>query len=168
MTTLENLNNLNNLISYELGLYEKLRDFYAEKKKILIASKVDELCAIDDEILKLTDEIKSALNHRRTFCKGLGRENICLSDLEVEAKTLDKALADEFREKKQQTKTLIEEIKKQEKSSLELIRHGINIVNKTLNLITNKTAVPVAGEYDSSGKASPNGLMQMSLVSEEV
>ena len=131
MTTLENLHSLNNIIGEELQLYEKLRDFYVEKKKILIASKMDELYAIDDEILRLSDEIKSSTNHRRILCKDFDKENICLSDLENEAKVFDAGLADEFKQKKETTKNLLDEIKKQEKSSLELIKHSINIVNKT-------------------------------------
>ena len=48
----------------------------------------------------------------------------------------------------------------------ELLRHGMNLVNKTLNMISNAAAI--AGEYNSAGKNTHSEIDRISSVIEEV
>ena len=165
MITTENLKSFDNLIENEIALYGRLKELYIQKKQTLISNNMQELLAVDDAILNLLDEIKSMANHRQKFCKSIGKNNVCLSEIIKMAEDLDATLVDGFKVKQSRIKDLQEEIDRQESSSKELIKHGMIMVTKTMNLMSS-TAL-VAGDYNNFGKNTQSELAKISSVSEE-
>jgi len=163
---LRNLEELKNLIDEEIQLYRVLDTQFEEKRKILISNNADELLKIDEKILNTVDEIKSAVYHRQTVSKLVAGKDLSLSEMISAAKESAPELAGEFEIAKDQIAKLSEEIARKERIIKELLRHGMNLVNKTLNLISN--AASIAGDYNRTGKNVQSSIDRISSIVEEV
>ena len=160
------LRGLKKLIDEEVQLYSKLKSLFQEKRKILISNKVDDLLIVDEKILNIVDSIKSSVNLRERISEQPENKQLTLSQIIAEAEKYDKDLAHEFSLAQQEVHTLIKEISHEEMVIKELLRHGMNLVNKTLNMISNAAAI--AGEYNSAGKNTHSEIDRISSVIEEV
>lgn len=163
---MRNLEELKNLIDEEIQLYRVLDTQFEEKRKILISNNADELLKIDEKILNTVDEIKSAVYHRQTVSKLVAGKDLSLSEMISAAKESAPELAGEFEIAKDQIAKLSEEIARKERIIKELLRHGMNLVNKTLNLISN--AASIAGDYNRTGKNVQSSIDRISSIVEEV
>lgn len=160
---LEKLVEIKISIEEELKLYEELSVLFEEKRKVLIANKVDSLLAVDDKILNVVDALKASVNHRFMLSNN---KNIGISKFITYAQNVNIELADEMKNLQVKINTLIEKIAQQERVIKELLRHGLILVTKTLNLISNAT--PAAGDYNNLGKNIHNEIGKISSVVEEV
>ena len=163
---LGNLKTIKNLIDEELELYFILNTQFEEKRKILISNSTDELLAIDEKILNTVDSIKSSVNHRQIVSSKLGIPSFNMSQIINVTKEIDKDLAEEFTSVQSRIQSLIKEIAYKERVIKELIRHGMTLVNKTLNMISNVTSI--AGDYNNHGQSIQSEIGSISSVIEEV
>lgn len=163
---LGNLTTIKNLIDEELELYSILNNQFEEKRKILITNSVDDLLAIDEKILNTVDSIKSSVNYRQTLSHKFGIEASNLTQMIALAQSVDEKLAHEFKITQEEINNLINEIAHKERIIKELIKHGMNIVNKTLNMISNASSV--AGDYNHHGQSVQSQIGMISSIVEEV
>lgn len=163
---LGNLKIIKNLIDGELELYSNLNNQFEEKRKILVSNSVDELLSIDEKILNTVDSIKSSVNHRQKLASKFGIYATNLSQLIVLSQEIDEEVANEFKISQEKINELISQIAHKERIIKELIRHGMNIVNKTLNMISNATSI--AGDYNNLGQSVQGEIGRISSVVEEV
>jgi len=163
---LGNLKIIKNLIDGELELYSTLNNQFEEKRKILVSNSVDELLSIDEKILNTVDSIKSSVNHRQKLASKFGIYATNLSQLIVLSQEIDEEVANEFKISQEKINELISQIAHKERIIKELIRHGMNIVNKTLNMISNATSI--AGDYNNLGQSVQGEIGRISSVVEEV
>lgn len=163
---MEKLNEIKNLINDEIALYTELSSLFEKKRKVLIANDVENLLAVDEEILIKVEEIKASVNYRQTITAHIGRSDMSLSEMIDVANKFDKNLSEELSKAQKQINSLIEKLAGQERVIKELLRHGMTMVSKTLNMISN--AVSVAGDYNSSGKNVQSEIDKISSIVEEV
>ena len=165
----EKLKLLKALIDEEVELYTTLSSYFEEKRKILISNSTDALLEIDDRILNTVASIKSAVNHRQNVTAKCGYSSLNMSQMIELAKNIDLNITEEFQASQFKIQNLIEEIAKKERIIKELIKHGMNMVNRTLGLISNVTNSPsLSGDYNSYGKSNQSVISQISSVVEEV
>ncbi len=163
---LGNLKTIKNLIDEELELYSVLNNQFEEKRKILISNSVDALLSIDEKILNTVDSIKSSVNYRQTIARKFGIDATNLTQLIALSQNYDSELAKEFKFSQEKINGLINEIAHKERIIKELIRHGMNIVNKTLSMISNASSI--AGDYNNHGQSVQSEISRISSIVEEV
>ncbi len=163
---MKNLEELKKSIYEEIQLYKTLDELFEEKRKVIISNKAEDLLKVDEKILNVVDSIKSAVNHRQTLSKILADKNLSISEMIELAKTSAPTLVGEFEAAQNQIIELSNEIARKERIIKELLRHGMNLVNKTLNLISN--AVSMAGDYNRTGKNVQSDIDRISSIVEEV
>ncbi len=163
---LGNLEELKNLINEEIELYKGLKSLFEDKRLALVSNNVPSLLEVDDKILTCIEAIKSAVNHRRTIAKLSGNSNLNMSEMISLARGFSPELADELSQSKDKINSLLAEIAQTERIIKELLHHGMKLVTKTLNMITNSASI--AGDYDRSGKNITTEIGQISSVVEEV
>ena len=155
-----------NLISEEIELYSTLNNLFEYKRQVLISNSVEDLLSVDEKILNTVDSIKSAVHHRQIITSKLGYMSLNLTQMIELANDIDIYLANEIKESQIQINELIKEIAHKERIIKELIRHGMNLVNKKLNIFSNATTI--AGDYNSYGQNVQGELGRISSVIEEV
>ena len=163
---IEKLKILKSLINEELELYVELDNYFEDKRKILISNSTEELLAIDDKILNTVASIKSAVNHRQHVTLKCGYRTLNMTQIIELSKNIDITIAEEFKTIQKEINELIKEIAKKERIIKELIRHGMNMVNRTLGLISNATVL--SGDYNNRGKSTQGEINRISSVVEEV
>lgn len=165
---LNTLTSIKDTLNNEFNLYKNLHELFKEKKEILIKGNVNNLLEIDDKILKIADEIKAYINARNKICFKLYGKKLTLSDLISKTKDLDNEIAEEFADLKLKICEFLPIIQKEELVVQELLKHGFEVVTKTIQVITD-AIIPTA-EYDSSGKSKSNNknIEIISSVDEEV
>ena len=160
------LKELKKLIDEEVQLYSELKDLFHEKRKILVANDVEALLSVDEKILNVVDSIKSSVSLRERISGDSATSGLTLTQMISEAQKYDENLADEFSAAQVKVHSLIKDIAHEEMVVKELLRHGMNLVNKTLNMISN--AVSIAGDYNRDGKNVQSEIDRISSVVEEV
>lgn len=163
---MKNFEELKNSIFEEIELYKTLDALFEEKRKILISNNADNLLKIDEKILNIVDEIKSVVCHRQTLSKNIAGKDLNMSEMIEEVEKSAPELVGDFKNAKEQIIELSEEIARKERIIKELLRHGMNLVNKTLNLISN--AASIAGDYNRAGKNVQSDIDRISSIVEEV
>lgn len=147
----------NNLIKYkevideEIQAYESMGELYEIKQSILVQGKSDALWDIDAQIIAKADDIKKINSKRKEVAKFLGDENITLSEIITKAKESNDALANKFTAQQTKLKILAKSLTLQENTNTNLIKHGLTMVGKTLEIIVSAFA-PAANQYNNSGK----------------
>ena len=91
---------------------------------------------------------------------------IQVSNIINKIKTQDEEAAKKFEAKKAEVSELAQNIFKLEKVNLELLKHGMHVTNKTLEIIL-KGIKPVTEEYNKQGKNITKKQLEMSSIVEE-
>lgn len=163
----ETLTKFKEAVDEEIKVYEEMEELYKLKQAVLVQCKTDELWNVDAKIVSQINNIKNLSVKRKEVGKYLGNENITMSEVIQKAMDSNKTLAEKFREQKKKLNLLTTSISLYETSNLELIKHGLNVTEKRLNIIFN-TLTPHANQYDNSGKNTGSGELKISSVIEEV
>lgn len=163
---MNNLEELKNSINEEIQLYNALNTLFEEKRKILISNKADDLLKVDDKILNTIDSVKTVVNHRRIVSKLVAGKDLSLTEIIALAKSSQNSFVADFEAAQKQIIELSEELATKERIIKELIHHGINMVDKTLKLISNTTSI--AGDYNRTGKNVQSDISRISSVVEDV
>lgn len=139
------------VIDEEIQAYEALDELYKIKQSILVQRKSDALWDIDSQILNEATVIKEINIKRKNVAKYLGDENITLSEVIEKAKTSNNNLVNNFKAQKEKLNLLSSSLALREKTNLTLVKHGLVMVQKTLDIIVD-TMIPQAKQYNKKGE----------------
>ena len=162
----ENLIKFKETVDEEIKIYEEMEQLYKLKQAVLVQCKPDELWNVDEKIVSRINTIKELSSRRKEAGKYLGNENITMSEVIKKAMNSNKKLAENFEKQKKTLNLLTTSISLYENSNRELIKHGLNVTEKKLNIIFN-TLSPHGNQYDNSGKNTGSGDLKISSVVEE-
>lgn len=157
----------NEVIDEEIRAYEKLGELYKIKQSLLVQRKSDALWDIDAQIVKEAENIKLLNQKRKDVAKFLGDENISLSAVIEKAKTADEKLANKLETQKTKLNVLAKSLSLQENTIMTLIKHGLVMVGKTLDIIVD-VIVPSSKQYNKEGKNIEMDKSMISSFMEEV
>ena len=155
------------VVDEEIQAYEKLGELYKIKQSILMQRKTDELWNIDAQILDRAENIKEINRKRKELSKYLGNEDITLSEVIEKAKASNDSLVGKLENQQTTLKVLSKTIALQETTNMTLVKHGLTVVGKTMDIIINAVA-PHSKQYNEKGKNVGIDKSMMSSIVEEV
>lgn len=156
------------VVDEEIQAYESLGELYKIKQSILIQGKSDALWDIDAQIVSKADNIKELNKKRKEIAKYLGDENITMSEIIEKAKEANNALVDKLESQKTKLNLLAKSLTLQEDTNMTLIKHGLTMVGKTLDIIVGAILPQVqAGQYNNHGQSIKTDKSFISSVVEE-
>ncbi len=162
----EQIKELENIVNKEIDGYKNIRKLYADKREMLIHGKVNDLFDIDARISDTYKNINDCSEARKKMAQTMDIKNYSLTDIINKIKTQDEEAAKKFEAKKAEVSELAQNIFKLEKVNLELLKHGMHVTNKTLEIIL-KGIKPVTEEYNKQGKNITKKQLEMSSIVEE-
>ena len=140
-------NSLIGLMDKEIELYKQLRILYSDKKNSLIKNDIKSLKNIDNQILELISKIKICETKR---LKIAGDKFNNISALINYAKIESPEYLNKLENQKIEINKLAKEISHLHKTNLDLVKHGLVLSDKTLQLII-KICREGNRNYSSSG-----------------
>jgi hypothetical protein len=156
------------VIDEEIQAYESLGELYNMKQSILVQGKSDALWDIDAKIISRADNIKEINQKRKEIAKYLGNEDFTISEIIEKAKKADGILAKKMQTQKTKLQILAKSLTLQEDTTMTLIKHGLTMVGKTLDIIVGALLPQVqGGQYNRSGQNVEGDKSLISSVIEE-
>lgn len=155
------------VIDEEIEAYESLGELYEIKQSVLVQGKSDELWTIDAQIVSQADNIRQINLKRKEVAGYLGNEDLTMSEAIEKAKEINDALANNLQAQKTKIKILARALTLQEKTNITLIKHGLTMVGKTIDIIVGAIVPHVAGQYDKKGQNIENDKSLISSIVEE-
>jgi hypothetical protein len=155
------------VVDEEIEAYEALGKLYQIKQAILVQGKSDALWDIDAQIVSQAENIKTLNKKRKEVAKYLGNENLTISEVIEKAKNANDAIADTIETQKTKLNILAKSLSLQEKTNMTLVKHGLIMVGKTLDIIVGVIMPHVAGQYDKKGHNVENNKSLVSSIVEE-
>lgn len=155
------------VVDEEIQAYESLGELYEIKQSILVQGKSDALWDIDAQIVSRADNIKELNQKRREIAKYLGNEDLTMSEIIEKAKEANNAIADKLETQKTKLQILIKSLTLQENTNMTLIKHGLTMVGKTIEIILSAFA-PQGNKYDKTGNNVNSYEEHISSIVEEV
>ncbi|MBS4759934.1 MAG: flagellar export chaperone FlgN [Clostridium sp.] len=162
----ENIEKLENIIDTEIKGYKNIEKLYADKKEILIHGKGTDLFAIDEKITDEYKNISSCAEARKNLSKTMNIPTFSMTDIINNLKETDAIAAKKFEEKRETVNKLAHRIFELEKTNLELLKHGMHVTNRTLEIII-KGLQPITKEYNQKGQNITKNQLEMSSIIEE-
>lgn len=157
------------VVDEEIQAYESLGELYKIKQSLLVQGKSDVLWDIDAQIVSRADNIKKLNQKRKEIAKYLGDENFTISEIIEKAKAANDSIADKLETQKTKLKILAKSLTLQENTNMTLIKHGLTMVGKTLDIIVGALLPQVqSGQYNSSGQSVESDKSMISSIVEEV
>lgn len=150
-----------NIMGEIVSAYETMEELYKIKQEALIEGKCEELGNVDGKILDNNELIKT-LNNERVEVSN----NTPISNIIEMAKNQSNPLEKDFVEVQKKLNSLAKSIGLLETSNMELIKHGLTMADKTLNIIVN-AFLPHTSEYNKLGKSVEKQEIRISSVEEE-
>lgn len=154
------------VIDEEIQAYESLGDLYNIKQSILVQGKSDALWDVDAQITAKADNIKELNKKRKEVAKYLGDENLSMSEIIEKAKASNDSLVEKLEAQKTKLNILAKSLILQENTNITLVKHGLTMVGKTLDIIVG-AIMPQSSQYDKSGKNVESDKSLISSVVEE-
>ena len=132
----------------------------------MIKEQIKELENIVNKEIDGYKNINDCSEARKKMAEIMDIKNYSLTDIINRIKTQDEEAAKKFEAKKAEVSELAQNIFKLEKVNLELLKHGMHVTNKTLEIIL-KGIKPVTEEYNKQGKNITKKQLEMSSIVEE-
>lgn len=150
-----------------IAVYQELLDLYKEKKKVLLTPKNSEsLRIIDEKILAHANTVKKVNEKREEFCKENDISPAKISTLIELASKDNKEFEEILSEQKVKINEVAQEIALIEKTNVELIKHGLIMSDKLLDIIIS-AAMPQKDNYDMHGKNVDTSELSISSIVED-
>ena len=149
-----------------LSAYTKMADLYEEKKQNLIKLNPEALKLADDMILETHSLLVDLNNERLRIIEQLGVEEMNLSEVIAKAEEIESPRVEFFKDFKVKINEVSKRITLLEQTNVELIKHGLTMSNKVLDIILEACTPPNTG-YDCHGKNSQSSEMGISSVCED-
>ena len=162
----EQIQKLENIIDSEINGYQHIEKLYVDKKELLIKGKADSLHSIDEQIMNTYKNINSCAEERKQVSASMNLPSFSLTDIINKVKECDSQKAQKFEEKKATVNELAQKIYQLERTNVELLKHGMHITNKTLEIII-KGLKPITNEYNQKGQNIAKEHLEMSSIIEE-
>lgn len=157
------------IIDEEIQAYESLGELYEVKQSILVQGKSDALWDIDAQIVSRTDNIRELNKKRKEIAKYLGDENFTISEIIEKAKEANNAVAGKLETQKTKLNILAKSLILQEDTNMTLVKHGLTMVGKTLDIIVSALLPQMqSGQYNNLGQSVKSDKSLISSVVEEV
>jgi len=154
------------IVDEEIIAYEAMEELYKIKQSFLVQGRSDALWEVDAKIVSRMENIKSLNLKRKEVAKYLGNEDLTMTEAIEKAKASNDVLANKLQVQKTKLNILSKSIQLCESTNMELIKHGLIIVGKTLNIIMN-AVLPQTSEYNKFGKNIDNNKVEISSIVEE-
>lgn len=154
------------VVDEEIKAYEDMEELYKLKQAVLVQGKSDILWDVDAKIVSKMENIRELDSSRKAAASYLGSENMTMSEVIEKAKAYNDGMADKLQNQKTRLNVLANSLTLYEKTNMELIKHGLVMVGKRLNIIV-KAFTPPSNEYNSHGKNVDNEEIRISSVVEE-
>lgn len=155
------------VVDEEIQAYESLGQLYQIKQAILIQGKNDSLWEIDAQIVTQAEDIRNLSKKRKSIASYLGNENLTMTEAIEKAKAANDEIADSMEAQKAKLNILSKSLSLQETTNMTLIKHGLIMVGKTLDIIVGAIIPHVTGEYDKKGQNIDNNKNLVSSIVEE-
>ena len=155
------------VVDEEIEAYESLGELYEIKQSFLVQGKSDNLWTIDAQIVSQADNIRQINLKRKEVAGYLGNEDLTMSEAIEKAKQINDTLANNLQTQKTKIKILARSLTLQEKTNITLIKHGLTMVGKTIDIIVGALVPHVAGQYDKKGQNIENDKSLISSIVEE-
>lgn len=162
----EQIKTLENIIDKEIDGYKDIEKLYMDKKEILIHGKSEELMNVDEKIMNAYKGLNNSLEARRVVMKSMEMPTFSMTDLINKIKSADEEAAKNFEAKKTEANKLAQRIFELDRVNLELIKHGMHVTNKTLEIII-RGLKPITNEYNQKGQNITKEQLEMSSIIEE-
>lgn len=157
------------VIDEEIQAYESLGKLYEIKQSILVQGKSDALWDIDAQILERAENIREIDKKRKEVARYLGNEDLTMSEIIEKAKQANDPLVEKLETQKTKLRILAKSLSLQEDTNMTLIKHGLKMVGKTLDIIVGALLPQVqAGQYNKSGQSVKSDKSLISSIVEEV
>ena len=158
--------NISNMLEETIEAYEEMLDLYKEKKQALLKPDKEMLRFVDEKILAHVNIIKQVNKKREDYCTENDISPSKINNLiEVASKEYP-----EFEKIYQEQKVKINEVAKElalvEKTNVELIKHGLIMSDKLLDIIIS-AAQPQTDNYDMYGKNADKSELSISSIVED-
>lgn len=158
----------NGIIDEEIRAYEALGELYKVKQSILVQGKSDALWDVDAQIIDQANNIKEIGKKRKEVAKYLGNEDLTMSEIINKAKEANNTLAPKLEAQQNKLQLLAKSLTLQEKTNITLVKHGLIMVNKTLDIIVGVLSPQSKGQYDKNGQDVGTDKSLISSIVEEV
>ena len=162
----EQIQKLENIVDKEIDGYKNIEKLYVDKKEILVKGKSTELFDVDAKIVDTYKSINSYSEMRKNISKALNMPTFSLTDIINNIKEQDAQAAQNLEKKRDEVKELSHRIFELEKINMELLKHGMHVTNKTLEIIL-RGLKPITEEYNKNGKNITKDQLEMSSIIEE-
>ncbi len=154
------------VIDEEIQAYESLGELYKIKQSILVQGKSDILWDIDAQIVSKAENIKELNLKRKNVAKFLGNENFTMTEVIEKAKASNDEIASKLENQKARLNILAKSLNLQEDTNMTLLKHGLIMVGKTLDIIVG-AVLPQARQYNNSGHTVETDKSLLSSIIEE-
>lgn len=154
-------------VEQELTLWENLKILYDEKTDVLIHKNADSLNKVDAKVLDTLKKIYVLTANRKQIAYSIGINELKLTDLIKNTKSMDKLLSEKFANLQVRLKKISKEITFLENKNNALLKHGINLNNKTMQIIFDVMNI-YTDSYDKKGQNNITKDIGLSSVVEEV
>ena len=162
----EQIQTLENLIDKEIDGYKNIEKLYTDKREILISGKSTNLYDVDAKISDSYKMLHNAYESRQKLTKTMDIPTSSMTDIINKIKEQDKAAAEKLELKKQEVNELAQRLYKLENTNMELLKHGMHVTNKTLEIII-RGLKPITNEYNQRGQNITKDQLEMSSIVEE-
>ena len=150
-----------------ITVYQELLDLYKEKKQALLTPKNNEILrVVDEKILAHINTVKNVNEKREEFCKENDIDPAKISTLIEFASNDNKEFEEILSEQKVKINEVAQEIALIEKTNVELIKHGLIMSDKLLDIIIS-AAMPQTDNYDKHGKNIDTSELSISSIVED-
>lgn len=153
-------------VDEEIQEYEAMEELYKLKQAVLIQCKADALWGIDEKIVTTMNKIKKINSKRMEAAKYLGNDQLTMTEAINKAQATNDSLADKLKLQKDKLNILSKSIFLYEKTNMDLVKHGLTLVNKKFDIIVN-ALLPQPNQYNNLGKNVSNTKIQLSSVQED-
>lgn len=158
---------ISQMLDDTITVYQELLELYKEKKKVLLTPKNNDLLrSIDEKILAQVNSVKKVNEKRENFCKENEIEPSNISTLIELAQKENPEFEEILSKQKVKINEVAEEMALVEKTNVELIKHGLVMSDKLLDIIIS-AAVPQTDNYDMHGKNIDTSELSISSIVED-
>lgn len=158
---------ISQMLDDTIAVYQELLELYKEKKKVLLTPKNNDLLrSIDEKILAQVNSVKKVNEKRENFCKENEIEPSNISTLIELAQKENPEFEEILSKQKVKINEVAEEMALVEKTNVELIKHGLVMSDKLLDIIIS-AAVPQTDNYDMHGKNIDTSELSISSIVED-
>lgn len=158
--------NLTNILDKEIELYTEMRVLYQKKREVLVKNDMAELSDVDTKIIENYETIKKTDSLRIDAIKMLGEDIPNMSGLIEKAKEVCPKYSMKLREQQEKLNNISSAISVLNLTNMELIKHGMILSDKKLNIIIDACA-PKGNSYSKTGREEA-GSLEMSTIIQDV